>query len=172
LHNDRAHFPFVHAKTIGRNQPKLVRPYDVSREGWTLQVDYPVDFGGKDLLQRQQLMRYWVAAPASIDIRLELQGGGSHLVAQFACPVSSYLTRQFWLVGGGATLEERAVSLDQAFAWDVEIFDEDRLIAEAQRPKESPLASGVLWGQTGAHGQVRVRGLGSLRKRGGYDPAR
>lgn len=96
---DMAHFPFVHAATIGAEEEPLVPPPDIERDGLTMTVrsshrfpnreDPEVLAGRRPLLQTRHVT-YRYTAPFSASLRIDYEeAGGSNVITFFVQPVDA-----------------------------------------------------------------------------------
>ena len=134
---DVAHFPFVHAKTFGAPEEKLVERYEVSAEEFgcrSVQVqwfDNPEDPGvaaGIRPLRQRRRATYVYRAPFQLMLRLEeLDAGAVKTILFFAQPESLTSTRIYTKmllhgIGGVADPGPEVVASEVAF--------EDAVLAE------------------------------------------
>jgi phenylpropionate dioxygenase-like ring-hydroxylating dioxygenase large terminal subunit len=128
---DSAHFPFLHAATFGADDdgtPTL----SVSRQAWRItQIDRQMVDGAHLDHAEPSVAAYTVAAPFTVELRLE-RPGGSDLIWSFACPVDDHTTI-WWMVhayplGGDAELIAAAQALQTQVGvedlWMLEQMDE------------------------------------------------
>lgn len=96
---DMAHFPFVHAATIGTDDDPLVGPPTIERDGLTMTVrsshrfpnreDPEVVAGRRPLLQTRHVT-YRYTAPFSASLRIDYEeAGGSNVITFFVQPVDA-----------------------------------------------------------------------------------
>ncbi|MEW9511962.1 MULTISPECIES: Rieske 2Fe-2S domain-containing protein [Streptomyces] len=112
---DKAHFPFVHADTMGEVD-KVAESYRIARDGWRL--GWSSRLGSEGLPEElaedfSHRLDYRITLPMCASICVSSPSGGRRLVAQLATPVSAdgLRVRQFWLAGTDAVscpLPERA----------------------------------------------------------------
>jgi phenylpropionate dioxygenase-like ring-hydroxylating dioxygenase large terminal subunit len=153
---DMAHFPFVHAATMGPNVRRQVDSYDVRQNGWELEWTLRTDLGGTALggnsaLANAMTLAYRISLPMSAYVRTSFPDGSGRFVAQLSTPINAEGTRvrQFWIVGVSASVVgQQGVSLNEMWEYERQIFEEDLPIVENQWPPEAPLY---------AHSQVHTR---------------
>jgi phenylpropionate dioxygenase-like ring-hydroxylating dioxygenase large terminal subunit len=139
---DRAHFPFVHASTMG-DLEKVVGPYRVVRDGWELSWRSSVkpEGGNSDeLAAEEQFLDYRLLLPMYASIRVR-GSAGTRVISQLVTPIAADGTRvrQYWLVGIDADMASRGVDIDSLMSYEQHIFEEDHAIVENQTPTEAPL---------------------------------
>ncbi|MFB6888206.1 Rieske 2Fe-2S domain-containing protein [Kitasatospora sp. NPDC056327] len=140
---DKAHFPFVHADTMGEVS-KVVDPYRISRDGWQLGWSAPLGSEGVPAdfaAEFDHRLDYHITLPMFASIRVRSPSGGRRLVAQLAVPVSAdgMRVRQFWLVGIDPVTAAGGAGITDVLAFEQQVFEEDHPIVENQRPAEAPL---------------------------------
>ncbi|MFJ8692617.1 Rieske 2Fe-2S domain-containing protein [Streptomyces roseolilacinus] len=140
---DKAHFPFVHAGTMG-DVETTVAPYRVLQDGWELSwssswrsANTPSRFA----TEPGHRLDYHVTLPMFASIRVTSPSGGQRLVAQLATPVTSdgQRVRQFWLAGVDGVSIDQGADLADILDYERQVFEEDHPIVENQLPAEAPL---------------------------------
>jgi phenylpropionate dioxygenase-like ring-hydroxylating dioxygenase large terminal subunit len=144
---DVAHFPFVHAKTFGAAEEKLVPAYEVSLEPdgcrsvqdqWFDNPEDPGVASGERPLRQRRRATYVYRAPFQLLLRLEeLDAGAVKTILFFAQPESLYSTRVYTKmllhgIGGvadpGPELVAREVAFEESvLAEDLELQHKMRL---------------------------------------------
>jgi phenylpropionate dioxygenase-like ring-hydroxylating dioxygenase large terminal subunit len=131
---DEAHFPFVHAATIGGAGPEPIPRADVDRRGlsftavrehtFTNLTDPAVQDGTRSAIQRRR-MTYGYQAPLTTTLLLEfLDAGGWQFLTMSAQPEDARTCRLYQTVTGpGLTDPDQAES---AAKYELSIFEEDR----------------------------------------------
>jgi vanillate O-demethylase monooxygenase subunit len=145
---DTAHFPFVHAATIGGAEVTPVEDIVVERDGLGMTVRYEHDFsnlddpavaaGTRPLVQRRRL-QYTYRAPFSVSLRMDmLDAGNTDVVAMFVQPVDddSCALHLFILRNGDRTGPEE---MDAFVKYELAITDEDLVIQERYRDRSIPI---------------------------------
>lgn len=154
---DMAHFPFVHTGTMGPHVRREVSPYEIKRDGWDMEWALETELGGTALggheaLANRQTLTYRLTLPMAAYVRTSFPDGAGRFIAQFATPVNAEGTRirHFWIVGIDRKVSTgpHAVSLEEMWEYERQIFEEDFPIVENQVPAESPLD---------VHSQVHTR---------------
>ncbi|MFI6511938.1 Rieske 2Fe-2S domain-containing protein [Streptosporangium sp. NPDC050855] len=136
---DKAHFPFVHAASMG-HVDKVVEPYRVSRDGWRL--GWSSSLGSEGVPEEfSHRLDYRITLPVFASICVSSPSGGRRLVAQAATPISAdgLKVRQFWLAGTDASSAAQGAELTDVLAFERQVFEEDHPIVENQWPVEAPL---------------------------------
>jgi phenylpropionate dioxygenase-like ring-hydroxylating dioxygenase large terminal subunit len=149
---DVAHFPFVHAKTFGAPEEKLVERYEVTAEEFgcrSVQVqwfDNPADPGvpaGVRPLRQRRRATYVYRAPFQLLLRLEeLDAGAVKTILFFAQPESLTSTRIYTKmllhgIGGVADPGPEAVASEVAF--EESVLAEDLELQQKMRLPGLPL---------------------------------
>ncbi|MER7004855.1 aromatic ring-hydroxylating dioxygenase subunit alpha [Dactylosporangium sp. NPDC000555] len=144
---DIAHFPFVHSGSMGPNVRRVVDPYRVTRQGWSLEWEMTTDLGGTALdgaaaLANRIRLIHGVALPMAATVRTRFPDGGRRFLAQFATPLDEdgERVRLFWTLGIDRIVREvHGVDMDRMWEYEQQIFEEDYPIVENQLPVEAPL---------------------------------
>jgi vanillate O-demethylase monooxygenase subunit len=145
---DTAHFPFVHAATIGGSGVAQVEDIVVERDGLGMVVRYEHDFANHDdpavaagtrpLVQRRRLA-YTYGAPFSVSLRMDmLDAGNTDVIALFVQPVDadSSVLHIFILRKGDRT---GPAEMDAFVKYELAITEEDLVIQERYRDRSLPL---------------------------------
>jgi phenylpropionate dioxygenase-like ring-hydroxylating dioxygenase large terminal subunit len=143
---DPAHFPFVHAESLGPDVPQEVDPYQVRRDGWRLTWD--VTFPTPDDEDPDAVLgplHYAVTLPAFTSVVLDSPHDGvRRLICQAAVPTTAdgNQVRIFWFIGHEpvASTAEVYLSVAERLAEETRIFAEDCRVVAALSPAEAPLA--------------------------------
>lgn len=139
---DRAHFPFVHKRTVGE-VAKVVDSYHVAREGWQLtwSSSLAAAKGHSGEPGPPATLRYRTVLPMFASVVIQGERGTERLVAQLATPISAdgERVRQFWLVGMHHADNADENALAAAADFEEQIFREDHWILRNQFPAEAPL---------------------------------
>jgi phenylpropionate dioxygenase-like ring-hydroxylating dioxygenase large terminal subunit len=149
---DVAHFPFVHAKTFGAAEQKLVERYEVIEEDWGCRsvqeqwFDNPADPGvaaGIRPVRQRRRATYVYRAPFQLMLRLEeLDAGAVKTILFFAQPESLTSTRiytkmLFHGIGGVAHPPPGVISSEVAF--EEAVLAEDLALQNTMRLPGLPL---------------------------------
>jgi phenylpropionate dioxygenase-like ring-hydroxylating dioxygenase large terminal subunit len=131
---DMAHFPFVHAATIGAGESTLVEPYSVERAGWSFSASYTHAFSNREdpgvkagirpLVQTRR-MTYQYHAPFSLLLRLEyLDTGGINTIGFFIQPATAERCRIYSAIWRN-DLDGDPIKAKQAVDFELAVIDED-----------------------------------------------
>jgi phenylpropionate dioxygenase-like ring-hydroxylating dioxygenase large terminal subunit len=143
--SDTSHFPFVHRGSMGPNVQREVPRYQVDRDGFALQWTIPTDlggtaFGGNDDLSTKQTLTYNVVLPSVAFVHTTFPDGGQRITLQLAAPLADDRCRQFWAVAiDPLAARHPEGTLQDQWAYEKLIFEEDWPIIETQWPREAPL---------------------------------
>ena len=133
---DAAHFPFLHRATFGAaddGRPTLA----VRRDRWRLhQTDRQMVDGAHLSTPEDSAAVYEVAAPFSVELRLD-RPGGSDFIWSFVCPVDDD-TSVWWLVHAYPLAGDRAL-IDAARELQAEVGREDLWMLEQMDDPRLPL---------------------------------
>ncbi|MFE5123710.1 Rieske 2Fe-2S domain-containing protein [Streptomyces sp. NPDC056669] len=126
---DKAHFPFVHADSMG-HVDKVVEPCPITRDGWRLGWSCSLGSEGvpKELAEEfSHRLDYHITLPVFASICVSSPSGGRRLVAQVATPVSvdGRTVRQFWLAGTDAESTAQGADLADVLGFERQVFEED-----------------------------------------------
>jgi vanillate O-demethylase monooxygenase subunit len=135
---DMAHFPFVHAATIGTDEALEVPDLAVERDGLGMSVtsthwfpnheDPGVAQGLRPLLQ-QRALRYDYRAPFQVSLRIDyVQAGGTNVLDFFVQPETADRCRIYTVLHRNDL--DDAEQLADAGAYEQKILDEDVLLQE------------------------------------------
>jgi phenylpropionate dioxygenase-like ring-hydroxylating dioxygenase large terminal subunit len=149
---DVAHFPFVHAKTFGAAEEKIVERYEVTDEPWGCRsvqdqwFDNPADPGvaaGLRPVRQRRRATYVYRAPFQLMLRLEeLDAGAVKTILFFAQPESLTSTRiytkmLFHGIGGVADPPPDVIRSEVAF--EEAVLEEDLELQRTLRLPGLPL---------------------------------
>jgi phenylpropionate dioxygenase-like ring-hydroxylating dioxygenase large terminal subunit len=139
---DRAHFPFVHKRTMGEIS-KVVDSYHVARDDWQLTWSSAMttirDQGG--VPDPVSALNYRTVLPMFASVVIQSSQGVERLVVQLATPIAAdgESVRQFWIVGIHHSDNTEMNTIEAIANYEAEIFKEDHWILQNQSPAESPL---------------------------------
>ncbi len=136
---DMAHFPFVHAATIGTPDAAVFDDFDIERDGLTMTVrsahlfpnheDPGVASGERPLMQHRRLT-YEYHAPFNVLLRIEYEEAGGVNVLEFSVqPVDARSCRIYTTLHRN-DLGGDAHRLAEAVAFENKILDEDLALQE------------------------------------------
>jgi vanillate O-demethylase monooxygenase subunit len=145
---DFAHFPFLHANTIGAEQGAEIDEYRVNRDGWTFSLAYSGSFrniwdpgveeGIRPLVQ-QRTMTFTYGAPFSVRVRFDQHAtAGVLVVVLFVQPESAHQSRLYTYlwdsnVDGGEQYMKESLAFEQS------VLDEDLALQARYDVKELAL---------------------------------
>jgi vanillate O-demethylase monooxygenase subunit len=144
---DLAHFPFVHAATIGTDDA-MQFDADIERDGFGMVVrsehlfpnreDPGVASGERPLLQRRRLT-YTYKAPFSVCLRIDyLDAGGTNILSFHVQPEDDSTCSLYMLVARN-DLDGDDDRLAQAISFEQKVVEEDLTLQERYRDKRLPL---------------------------------
>lgn len=140
---DVAHLPWVHAGTFADPDRRGVPSYDVHHrsDGFAMDYDsdmpnYPVDSGRRAPEGHVWRRHFEVHPPFAASLTLHFPGADRAVVMNVATPVSALRTHLFCPVSRNFDTDRPA---EEMIAFNLRVFDEDRALTEAQRPRNLPL---------------------------------
>lgn len=136
---DHAHFPFVHAATIGSEEATEVGELSVEREGFGMTVrsrhrfpnheDRGVSRGERALLQ-ERVLNYEYRAPFSVSLRIDyVEAGGTNVIHFFVQPETDDSCRVYTLLHRN-DLDDDPHQLAECVAFEAKVLDEDLALQE------------------------------------------
>jgi phenylpropionate dioxygenase-like ring-hydroxylating dioxygenase large terminal subunit len=150
---DVAHFPFVHAKTFGAAEEKIVDRYEVTaeefgcrsiQEQWFDNVADPGVAAGIRPVRQRRRATYVYRAPFQLMLRLEeIDAGSVKTILFFAQPESLTSTRiytKMLLHGIGGVADPPADVVERECAFEEAVLDEDLELQRKMRLPGLPLA--------------------------------
>jgi phenylpropionate dioxygenase-like ring-hydroxylating dioxygenase large terminal subunit len=149
---DMAHFPFVHAATIGTDEPARYDEVAVTREGYGMTVevqeladpeDPGVSLSVRPLVQRRRAL-YAYRAPFMLRLRLDhLDAGGTNVVVLYVQPEDEQSCRLYCALYrddlGRPGSEETRRRMAEAVRHEALILDEDLSLQTRYRDLRLPL---------------------------------
>ena len=140
---DVAHFGFVHADTFGDPENTEIPSYAPKTMPWGFEVDYRSTVGnypigaGKRAPEGFEWLRHFEAhLPFTATITIHFPDGGLLIIMNGASPVSARKTRLFAPI---ARNFDKHIPVEDVHAFNLRVFEEDRLIVETQKPERLPL---------------------------------
>ena len=144
---DQAHFPYVHAATIGTAEALEVPDLTIERDGFGMVVtstqifpnheDRGVAQEVRPLLQ-QRLLRYEYRAPFQVSLRLDyVEAGGTNVIDFFVQPEDDEHCRIYTLLHRNDV--DDADQMADCAAYEQKILDEDLLLQEQYVDRHLPL---------------------------------
>jgi len=145
---DMAHFPFLHAATIGTPESAIVHDLDITRDGFgmSLHSEHPfpnhedpgVAEGVRPLVQTRRLT-YTYRAPFSIRLRIDyIEAGGTNVIDFFVQPEDDDHCRLHTVVLRN-DLDGDHLRLAEAVSFEQKVLEEDLAIQELYLDRSLPL---------------------------------
>lgn len=140
---DVAHFAWVHTKTFADRNNPVVPGYKVKRTEYGLHTDYissvsNYPHGMEDPSPEgfKWLREYDVYPPLAARLVVHFPNDGLLWILNAISPVSARKSRLFCPI---AQNFDKNFSVEDAYAFNLKIFNEDREMVENQKPEELPL---------------------------------
>jgi vanillate O-demethylase monooxygenase subunit len=144
---DMAHFPFLHAATIGTEEPVTI-DFDIVRDGFAMRVhsrhpfpnheDPAVATGERPLIQHRRLV-YEYRAPFTVSLRIDYEeAGGTNLIDFYVQPVDADTVRIYSSIHRD-DLGGDAARLAECLSFERKILDEDLRLQERYVDARLPL---------------------------------
>lgn len=140
---DVAHFGFVHAETFGDPDNVEVPSYVPKQTSGGFQVDYrstvgnyPIGVDGSAPAGFEWLRHFEVHLPFTATLTIHFPDQGRLVIMNAASPVSARQTRLFAPI---ARNFDKHIPVEEVHAFNLRVFEEDRLIVESQKPERLPL---------------------------------
>jgi vanillate O-demethylase monooxygenase subunit len=144
---DVAHFAWAHTTTFGDRNNPVVPEFTVSRTEGGLRVEYVSNVSNYGPAQRHLAppdfpwrRTFEVFPPFSARLVVSFPGDGELWILNAASPVSARQTRLFCPLARNVDLE---TPVEAVRAFNLRVFNEDRVMVENQRPRDLPLDVGV-----------------------------
>jgi nitrite reductase/ring-hydroxylating ferredoxin subunit len=138
---DVAHFPFVHAKSMGPT-PEVVEPLQVRREGLDIYMTRTLHAGtGEWAAQGDCVMEYHCIAPGFSAITYDYADLGKRVVYGCPSPVAYDEIIIYWGVANEVGF--RGDSLEECLKIEHMVYQEDMPVAGAVEPREIPWDGGA-----------------------------
>ncbi|NJJ40462.1 aromatic ring-hydroxylating oxygenase subunit alpha [Paenibacillus apii] len=140
---DVSHFAYVHTATFGDRNNTEVPQYKVKREGNELVAEYwsTVSNYGKGQENPapegfQWLREFRVFPPFAASLTVYFPNEGRLRILNCASPVSARYTRLFCPISRNF---DKNAPVEDAIKFNLQVFQEDRAMVEAQTPEDLPL---------------------------------
>lgn len=140
---DVAHFGFVHTDTFGDPNNTEITPYRPveTPKGFEAHYrstvgNYPIGVDGKAPADFNWLRHFEVHLPFTATLTVHFPEDGRLVIMNAASPVSAKVTRMFAPI---ARNFDKDLSVEDVHAFNLRVFEEDRLIVESQKPERLPL---------------------------------
>jgi vanillate O-demethylase monooxygenase subunit len=145
---DVAHFPFLHAATIGTDESLTVDDMEITRDGFDLTIvlehrfanheDPAVATGERPLVQRRRMTTTY-RPPFGVRLRVDyLDAGGVNAITYFVQPEDDETCRIYACIMRD-DLDGDLARLEQAVKYEQQIFDEDIALQQQYVDKVLPL---------------------------------
>ncbi len=140
---DVAHFAWVHVESFGDPEKPEVPSYKVTPSDGSLHVDYWSEVSNfpKGLQDRAPAGFRWLRAfdvypPFAARLIVHFPDDGKLWILNAASPLSARQTRLFVPI---ARNFDKDLPVEDVYAFNARVFDEDRRFVEAQTPEDLPL---------------------------------
>ncbi len=140
---DVAHFAWIHTATFADPDKAEVGQYVTQETAHGFHADYrsnignyPIGVDGRAPSDFEWLRHFEVSLPFTATLTIHFPEGGRLVIMNSASPVSARKTRLFAPI---ARNFDQHLPVEDAHAFNLRIFEEDRRIVESQRPVHLPL---------------------------------
>ena len=140
---DVAHFAWVHPDTFGDPDDAEVPDYTTKETDYGFTADYISNVGRYPigLEQRGQedfkwLRHFEISLPFTATLTIHFPNGGRQVIMNAASPMTARQTRLFAPI---CRNYDKDLPIQDAYDFNLKIFEEDRLIVENQKPEYLPL---------------------------------
>jgi vanillate O-demethylase monooxygenase subunit len=140
---DVAHFAWIHTATFADPDKPEVASYSTVETPRGFLADYrsnignyPIGVEGKAPAEFEWLRHFEVHLPFTATLTIHFPEGGRLVIMNAASPTSARKTRLFAPI---ARNFDQHLPLEDVYAFNLRIFEEDRRIVESQRPERLPL---------------------------------
>jgi vanillate O-demethylase monooxygenase subunit len=140
---DVAHFAWAHVESFGDRNNPVVPSYKVERTAFGIRAEYVSTMSNypKHLQHLappgfRWLRVFEVFPPFSAKLTVHFPDNGRLVILNAVSPISARKTRLFCPLVRNFNKEG---SLEEVHAFNLQIFNEDRVIVESQRPEDLPL---------------------------------
>ena len=140
---DVAHFAWVHHESFAERENQVVPKYSTTRTDYGLHTEYVSDVsnyphGIQDLAPEGFLWKriFDVYPPFSAVLTVHFPENGILKILNACCPISHNKTRLFVPLTRNF---DTTGNLEDVYAFNAQIFEEDQEMVESQKPEELPL---------------------------------
>jgi vanillate O-demethylase monooxygenase subunit len=140
---DVAHFAYIHTATFADPEKREVASYATVETPQGFYADYrsrignyPIGVDGRAPAGFEWLRHFEVHLPFTATLTIHFPEDGRLVIMNAASPVSARKTRLFAPI---ARNFDKHLPIEEAHAFNLRIFEEDRRIVESQRPERLPL---------------------------------
>lgn len=144
---DVAHFAWIHHESFADRRDPVVPQYSVERREHGMRAEYvsPVSNFPKSMQHRAPEGFLWrrifeVDVPFFARLTVHFPENGRLAILNAASPISARLTRLFVPI---ARNFDKELPLDDVYAFNRQVFEEDRAIVELQCPEDLPIDRGA-----------------------------
>ena len=143
---DVAHFAWIHTATFADPNKQEVPEYmpietetGFAVDYWSNIGNYPIGVDGRAPPDFKWLRHFEVHLPFTATLTIHFPGTSRLVIMNAASPVSAMTTRMFAPI---ARNFDQHLSVEDVYAFNLKIFEEDRLMVESQHPERLPLEFG------------------------------
>ncbi|MBB2203461.1 aromatic ring-hydroxylating oxygenase subunit alpha [Gluconacetobacter takamatsuzukensis] len=140
---DVAHFAFVHTETFADPDNAVVPPYMPTPTPTGFEAEYrssvgnyPIGVSDRGRPGFEWLRHFRVHVPFTATLEIHFPDDGRLVIMNAASPVSARKTRMFAPICRNF---DRDLPVEDVYAFNRRVFEEDRAIVEAQKPENLPL---------------------------------
>lgn len=140
---DVAHFAWIHTDTFADPDNQVVPNYNPQETSFGFIADYWSSVGNYPASSEfrapegfQWLRHFEMHLPFTATLTIHFPGEARLVIMNAASPVSSRITRMFAPIARNFDLH---VPVEDVHAFNLRVFEEDRLMVETQRPERLPL---------------------------------
>lgn len=140
---DVAHFAWVHPDTFGDPDDAEVPDYTTTETDYGFSADYVSHVGRYPIGTEQRgeagfewLRHFEVHLPFTATLTIHFPQGARQVIMNAASPMTARQTRLFAPI---CRDYDKDLPIEEAYAFNLKIFEEDRLIVENQKPEYLPL---------------------------------
>lgn len=140
---DVAHFAWVHPDTFGDPDNVEVPDYTTTETSYGFDADYicsvgryPIGMDQRGQEGFQWLRHFEISLPFTATLTIHFPNDSKQVIMNAASPVSARQTRLFAPI---CRNYDKDLPVEEAYKFNLEIFEEDRLIVETQKPEYLPL---------------------------------
>ncbi|WP_151715896.1 aromatic ring-hydroxylating dioxygenase subunit alpha [Acinetobacter sp. TUM15071] len=140
---DVAHFAWVHPDTFGDPDDVEVPDYITTETSYGFDADYISSVGRYPIGTEQRgqdnfnwLRHFEISLPFTATLTIHFPNQSKQVIMNAASPVSARQTRLFAPI---CRNYDKDLPVEDAYAFNLQIFEEDRLIVETQKPEYLPL---------------------------------
>ncbi|WP_259048232.1 molybdenum cofactor-independent xanthine hydroxylase subunit HpxD [Klebsiella sp. BIGb0407] len=140
---DVAHFAWIHTETFADPDNQVVpaynpqeTPFGFAVDYWSSVSNYPAGVQSNEPEGFQWLRHFEMHLPFTATLTIHFPGEDRLVIMNAASPVSSRITKMFAPIARNFDLH---IPVEDVYAFNLRVFEEDRLMVETQRPERLPL---------------------------------